>query len=142
MKRNCDICGTEISFLAGICSKCGMSYLAENFPNDTQYDFPRWGKLTIDLAWLNDSQRDQVFNEVCTIWHNLEDITSQKLFSNQFNAQTTPTQRLDLYGPFSSFVEIQNGLTKFQFTNIPIKFKDISLEEIIRLREEGIQPKA
>lgn len=135
MTRQCEICGAEIRTSAGVCETCGMTYAAEGEPDLTSYNNPRWGKIVIEMSQLPDKDREEIFRRAKEAWSALEIHTTQKLFPGQFLEVPVPNDRVELYGPYSSYLELQKRFCSQLASPDLLTFFDLATTEIYRIRD-------
>jgi len=134
MTRQCEICGAEIKTSAGVCEACGMAYAAEGEPDLTSYNNPRWGKIVIETSKLPSKDREKILGFAKEIWSVLEINTSQKLFPGQFLEVMAPSDRVELYGPYSSYLGLEKRLCGQLARHDILTFSDLTTSEIYQIR--------
>jgi hypothetical protein len=134
MKRACEICGSAIDNGAGICKACGTEYLEEGESKNLTYGDPLWGKIFFYLSELDDKKRKEIIDYIKNIWAGLEENTSQKLFSGQFDKTDGKSSKIILYGPYSSFLSLGENLFKSYGLAQFVNFSALSLDEIDRIQ--------
>jgi hypothetical protein len=134
MTRLCDICGAPISKGAGICTECGMKYLAEGEPDQTLYGCPRWGAIEFDLSKMSLKQRKAFVSSVKKSWESLENNTEQKLFPSQLYKFCINDNKWTLYGSYASFLSVSDELKNDELLYQKVNFTELSLDEIERIQ--------
>lgn len=135
MIRQCEICGSPIEMGAGVCVTCGMNYAGVGEPDRTSYSNPRWGKVLIDQSRLPSVEREKTYLCAKETWRALEVNTSQKLFPGQFSKLSFLSDQFELYGPYSSYLELEKRLGISDGSPVLLTFSDLAADEIHRIRD-------
>lgn len=131
MSRSCDICGASISTGAGVCPGCGMQYHQEGAADEVLYDKPSWGAIKLNISEATLEQRSIYAAHLKKIWAEIEVDTAQILFPDQSRSINIAADEWTLYGPYSSYLSVQNDLLLSHLSS----FSPLDIDEIYKIRE-------
>ena len=125
------MCGGSIDPLSKICSACGVEFDEDEWANAIVGVL--WGRIHVDLASV--TNRELLVSEIVEDWVMLEKNTSLSLFAGQIVGVAKEDVAFVLYGPSFAYSRISNIVRRSNEPGARVFFDEISVDELIRLRD-------
>ena len=111
MTRTCEVCDAPIDVNAGTSLSCGTVYASEGPYMDLDFCNPRWGLIVIETIDPRQYLQAAAIESLKKVWLELESNSFQKLAPTQAEEFHSTKPRIEVWGPYSSYLRLSEAIT-------------------------------